>query len=366
MDVIRFHNPTAPTKMESGEIVNGLKNKLWVERYREAGEFKFVADASSKIKAALPIGAFISHVDTEELMIVENHEIAVNQDNRPEIVISGRGFETYLENRIVGMNQVFPTSDGATEYLLPLGSLWDQAVALIKDHTLAANLIDDNNAIAYLDVATSMGASSGIERSVKRGDLYKVLLDLLVISDLGIKTIRPGAGADQDVVNTKIVIHQGAGKKGRAALSADTGAIESSEYLWSNKDDKNAALVSGRWVTTFVSTAPVGYDRRVMFVDASDVDNGFTDAPVGADLDAVVLAMQARGNAAIATKNTLALTKAEFSKDAKDFVYRRDFNVGDLVTIIDDYNETTAMRITEYAEIEDENGNSGHPTLSLI
>jgi hypothetical protein len=47
------------------------------------------------------------------------------------------------------------------------------------------------------------------------------------------------------------------------------------------------------------------------------------------------------------------------------YQYRRDYNIGDLVSIDGNFGQTAVMRVIEYAEIEDENGNSGHPTLAL-
>jgi len=73
MDVFTFLNPTSPTKMEQGVFVNGLLSKMWVERYRQAGEFRFTAKASSGVREQLPLGAFISHTDTHEIMVVDNH-----------------------------------------------------------------------------------------------------------------------------------------------------------------------------------------------------------------------------------------------------------------------------------------------------
>jgi hypothetical protein len=60
------------------------------------------------------------------------------------------------------------------------------------------------------------------------------------------------------------------------------------------------------------------------------------------------------------------LTKAEVSKDTNQGAYRTDFNVGDIITVHGDYNETSVMRISEYVEIEDENGRTGYPTLTML
>jgi flagellar basal body L-ring protein FlgH len=136
--------------------------------------------------------------------------------------------------------------------------------------------------------------------------------------------------------------------------------------LWSNKKNKNAAMIFSRWVETRVVGAEAEIDRRWMLIDASDLDNQLTAAPTGAALTDIVNTMQQRGNAALSAQNDLALTKAEVSKTASKAMYRRDFDVGDIITVTGDYNESAPMQITEYVEIEDENGRSGTPTLALL
>ncbi|MET0787162.1 MAG: hypothetical protein ABWY25_10690, partial [Paenisporosarcina sp.] len=110
MDIFRFANPTNKTKMEQGILINGLKSKMWIERYRDAGEFTLTAGADFNVKSQLPIGSFISHTNTSEIMVVENHEIKDNRDRESEIVITGRSFETILESRIVRFNRSYPFS----------------------------------------------------------------------------------------------------------------------------------------------------------------------------------------------------------------------------------------------------------------
>lgn len=369
MDIFRFRNPTAPTKLEHGEIVNGIKSKTWIERYREAGEFSFLANADTGIRDSLPIGSLISHIDSTEVMMVENHEIAETRGSETEIVITGRGLETFFENRIVGSNRTFPTVDAAVDYSLAADETWDQVVTMIKDHILAANLIDDDNALDYVEVLSDVsGAGTIVAREIKRGPLYNGVLELLDVDSLGIRVIRPGPWSPLGAASPNIafLIHKGVDRSSEVMFSYETGEIESADYLWSNRKMKNAALVTGKWVETWVDTAATKYDRRVMHVDASDIDNAYTTAPTGADFTNVVNAMNQRGLDALAAQKDIALTKAEVSEHANRAIYRTDFNVGDLITVHGDYNETSTMRISEYVEIEDENGQSGHPTLTMI
>lgn len=348
-------------------LINGLTSKMWVERYDKAGECKFVAPANADMRNKLPIGSFVSHVDTTEIMIIENHEINDQADADPVLTITGRGFETFFENRIVGSNKTFPTTGEPTDYVIPGDLLGNQIVLLIADHILAINLVDDNDAIPFTEVINLIGGiGAGVDISVKRGPLYDAVLELLGVGGYGIKVIRPGPwsplGAGSP--NVAVAIHNGVNRTGQIIFSHDTGEIESADYLWSIKKNKNTAMVSGRWVETLVTTAETGYNRRMIYVDASDIDNQYEVAPTGADLTAIINAMQQRGATALANLNDVAITKAEVAKTATKAIYRRDFDVGDLITVSGDYNETSSMQVTEYVEIEDENGRSGYPTLS--
>ncbi len=41
MDIFKFINPVHPTKLDQGQLINGLKSKLWIERYRDvSNEFE--------------------------------------------------------------------------------------------------------------------------------------------------------------------------------------------------------------------------------------------------------------------------------------------------------------------------------------
>lgn len=369
MDIFRFHNPTAATRMESGEIINGIKDKMWIERYDAAGEFKFVANADVGIREKLPIGSFISHIESTEIMIVENHEISDDKEKETEIIITGRGLETFFENRIVGSNKVFPTTAAGIEYVLAPDESWNHAVDLIKEHAVTGFVADSDDAVPYMTVMTDIvTVGVNVERTLKRGSLYERLQEVLKVDNLGIKVIRPGSWSPLGSAspNFVVLIHQGVDRTAEIMFSYDTGEIEAADYLWSNKKYKNAALVTGKWVETRVDTVAAGYDRRVMYVEANDIDNAFSTAPTGVDLTNVVAAMQQRGLDALSAQVDIALTKAEVSKNTNQSAYRTDFDVGDIITIHGDYNEISSMRISEYVEIEDENGKSGYPTLSMI
>lgn len=371
MDVFRFLNPTNVDKMEQGQIINGLKTKMWVERYGPAGEFKFTADPQSNVRNLLPIGSFISHVDSTDIMIVENHEIADGVNGESDLTISGRSLLSWTENRIVGENLTAPTAWQYVYTLTSMGSL-AQVVQILRDHVDANNTFDYNDGLVNQFILSVINGATVPAKVFKSGTVYDALQDMLNAADAGIKFIRPGPWsplwAFGGIYQTyfAIYIHVGTDKSAQIMFSQDTGEIVNAQYLWSNKSLKTSAFIHGKWVRTRVDGAQTHYDRRIMEIDASDIDQQYTAAPTGTILTDVLAKMQQRGTDALAAQKSLSLTKAEIAPNITKAKYRKDFDIGDIITLKGNFNTTSKARVTEYVEIEDENGQQGYPTLSLI
>ena len=60
------------------------------------------------------------------------------------------------------------------------------------------------------------------------------------------------------------------------------------------------------------------------------------------------------------------INRVDITRNSSRALYRKDYDLGDIVTVIGSYDETTKKRITEYIESEDEHGESSYPTLSAV
>lgn len=364
MDLFKFATP-----FQTGSLIQDTTSTMWVERYRNNGEFQIVAPVSSGLRETLPVGSFISHIDTTEIMVVENHEINDSDEANTDIVVTGRSLETFLEQRVVGSNRTWPAISGETlpEYALAQNFSWHQAVKLINDHIYAPSLVDSNDALSSIQAITDiLPTGGGNYRPIKRGEVYQRLLEILEISDIGIKTIRPGTWSPfaPAALKTAIVVHRGEDRTKDVGFSYSSGEIARADYLWSNKRLKTSALVSGKWLETIVHGGATGYNRRVMYVDASDLDNAYSVAPTGSERTTILANMQTRGQQALSAKNAVSIAKAEITKNATRYLYRRDFNIGDIVAVEGNYDSSTSMRVVEYVEIEDRTGETNYPTLA--
>lgn len=344
---------------------------MWVERYTQPGEFELVGYAHLGLRKKLPIGSLISHTKTQEVMIVENHEINFDKNKMPEIKISGRSYETIFENRTLRhlWPDLYPQVTAVQDILLSSNLPEIQIQSFLNLHTtddpfLIDPFRDEDSLYWYITVDTDVtGSVAAPARSLKEGELYSTLLELLEASDLGIKNVRSFNNAQPSM---SMIIYDGNDLSSQISFSHDLGEISNAEYLWSNKYYRNAAFVKGRWVEVLVPTTAVRYYRRWLFVDGSSIDSEYDVAPAGTDLDDVIALMEQRGRDALGNQKNVALLSAEIDPNARYTNYRQDFNMGDLVTVKGAYNETSVMRVVEYVEIEDKTGSKNYPVLSIL
>lgn len=370
MDIFKFHNPVHAMRMQGGEIINGIKSKMWIERHTKEGEFSLVVPIDTGILQKLPLGSFISHIDSDDIMIVENYEINSSKDKETEVKISGRSFEVLpLEARVPGANRSYPVSDGLPDvYIAAADPAW-QIVSFIENRFVAGHLVYSDDEIPYIKVYTYAPAVPDADARYLKvgGDGLQVCQDLMTAENLGLQIIRPGAYSRASAVTpddfTAMLVHPGSDLRATVVFSYDLGEIESADYFWSIRNKKTLAVVTGKWAGVRVGTGAVNQDRRMLHVDAQNIDNLYNVAPTGSALTQIQNGMTRRGLDALKKKQGVNISNVQISKEGTRMKYRKDFIVGDIITVAGEFNTAAPFRVTEYVEIEDENGASGYPTL---
>ena len=361
LDLIKLTSTTgSPTSIDSGEIINGYSNVMWVERYSEPGEFIITAPLSSGLMEMLPLDSLISHLNTTEIMMVENHEIEQEEDEDPKLIITGRSFLAFLEHRVLGDNYASTPNYDIPEYLMASATTAQHITLLIRDHlditTHATYSLPD---FAVVNVAS--GTLTTEERTLEYETLDQVVQKLLAIDDLGIRSYRP-SGVNP---NCGFIVHNGTNKTETVRFSWRNGDLKSLKYFSTIKNKKTYVRTMGRWIQEIYEEPGDGYFRRGMTLDASDVDQQHQTMPTSTALLWGRIVMDIRAKAAIAANNGMSIIQADASPDS-NLAFRRDYKIGDLVTVEGDFGVSNIMRVTEYAETDDEkDGYSGHPTLSI-
>lgn len=363
MDFFKYDAPGSFDTMANvnAAMINGIKSARWTERYGDVGDFEFHAPLSSGLKDFLPPGTMVSHVATLELGIVENCEVHEPEDADPDVTITGRTFPSFLEFRAAGMH-LARTAGLITEYTIPAQTLTLQIESLIDRHVGPS--ADANDQVIGLNVVSHGLYGPAEDRTIARGPLLQEVLKLLPLGDLGIRTIRRNPfGGLGSASETQLDIYKGGDKSDKVVYSSRTGHLASIDYLFSNKDNYSSALVMGRYVQVAYDTG-LGITRRQLIIDGTDIDGHLDTAPSGLGLAMIQSLMTTRAQQILAKHHDINIARADVAS-TDPYEYRKDYSMGDLVTIAGNYGESVKMRVIEYVEIEDENGETGHPTFAL-
>ena len=347
---------------QPNETVNDFDSLVWVERYQVAGDFKLEVLDQISILSQLPLGTLISHTNTKEVMIVENHEFDRTANKSIKVTVSGRSFETFAEQRVtLGSEQPLEdeiTGDAIVESVGPLSS------ADVAAYLLAARLEDGtasaNDEITNLVVDTDMRDPDAVlTHTIKRGDIYTRVLELLKLGDAGLKTIRPNGA--QTTMN--LVVHDGDDLTDTVIFYAQNEDLSDAKYLWSIKNYKNYAMVAAKifalqYRQRDVGSTQTGLNRRIMYEEAPDLEGdyvaGSTDDPV-----------EARAQTVMGEKKMVALIQATISPTARP-KFKINYDVGDLVTVYGEFGASQIMRVTEHILTVDKDGMRGFPSLNIL
>lgn len=262
---------------------------------------------------------------------------------------------------------------------------------------------------------------------LKEGLLLPQLAVLLTKARAGIRTIRPSAGSNATIITVpawpledrgKIVrtwtpgitslrfdVYTGINRSNdqninpKVSFSAVQGDLDKAQYLWSTKDYKSMveALSSVGITDTYRAGAAThsGFRRRVSQIDAGTPEYP-EKPPKPADLrknatkeekEAYAEKLDNWNDRVAKWQNRVNAIKADFIADAKDdaeaeiyrtrpvamvsgevssnsqFQYRRDYNLGDVVSLEGKYGLVTDAVVSEYIRTEDTNGDIGVPGL---
>lgn len=379
MDILAFIDTPASARinqhlvMDQAAVVNKLKTKMWVERYQRPGEFKLTSHFPEETMIELPLGTFISHMNTTELMIVENHQIFERNDRPAELVVTGRSFwAPLLEDRIFGTFNAENEAIVGAPVAKPISNEGTCAdvIDYILDYEFESTKTPLNGAINNFNFRQSIERSEGptLRYQLNRVSLYQLIEELLKRANLGIKGERwkpsPSTLRRNDATLT---VHDGkdlTDSASDAMFSHIRGDIKNAEYFKSIKGEKNEAWVIGYWIDRFVGSAGIGFEKKQMSIDGKDIDQSYTTKPTGTDRTNIESEMVDRAVNNIEANNQVSIMNVEIDPGSDSRLYRVDYNIGDIVKVLGKYGVSTSLRVSEHVEIEDENGFSSYPTLS--
>lgn len=311
MDFVRLGERYTSTYVPD-KLIEGYNSLIFTERHQAPGEFELKSYDIENLIALLPEDTLVSHLETQETMMVETHEINMvgeGADAVPELTIKGRSASTILEHRWVEANygkkrrmrkKYSATSalavlmvnaiDNASGKDLTRGDTDPDTAAELNDYPWTTKDVIPN--VAITETVSTEGAARWW--SLQEGMLYPQYQKILVDADLCLRCLRPVPGnagtvvtvksalADRgDVVRTangninalRFDVYQGLDRSGTVQFSLLQGHLDKPTYLTSYKDYKSVVEVRSDHATVSDvyrsgEGGLTGWQRRTMEFDA--------------------------------------------------------------------------------------------------
>lgn len=359
MDVLRID----PDTWLPDQLIEGFSSFIWTERYLGGGEFELKTRKVNYTRNLLPQKSKIGVRDSQEVMTVENHSIDDSGEGM-ELTVTGRTFEVgILQNRTT---VVVDTGPGASNmWTYEDDDIWptDAAKALIMSQVTVCNEAPYQK-VDRVSVANLVTNHPGEQLSYKHepGPLYDEIVRLLDIENAGIRN-----QLDLDANGgLKIYIYRGVNRtvhqndRDPVIFSVSAEHMVDPKYLFTIKDYKNMAYVVGpnwqqRVYAPGVSDSIQGEDRRILFVDASQIE-------AKSSTEKKIRQAKALGLSALAKQNQRVFFDSAVSPESP-YIRGVHYNLGDRVTLVGDYGLSQTMIISEYVRTQDSSGERNLPTL---
>lgn len=375
----------------SKNVISNFKSIIWNTEYYGTGDFKIDLPATKDNLLVFndENSAYVSRSDDENIGVIETIKIK-RSCPEPSIEVSGRFIKSILDRRIVGNASVLvkDIASGKATYnlaILRAGQFVETSIRQLVGTTIVYR--EGENANPRTVRFIKLGDSSGIQLKID-SQIQSTGEDLLYFTDRILAEYGLGAKMIMDAERYFCyVVYQGADHRknnadGNKAIifSPKISNFVNTEKNRSTLNYKNVAIIGGQgegynrfyalinWdKNPETDPAHAGINRREYFIDARDQSKTYADS---SGYEAEYTDKQYHDMLVQRANNALFESRIEESysgeavPSASSYVYKKDYNVGDLVSVIDEDGELFDARVLSVTESQDkDNGYSAFPTL---
>lgn len=404
-------------------VIDAYKSMIWTQRYQELGDCELYVPATDENVALLRMGYYLARSDNDMLCKINRIELTTNAEEGNYLTVTGTDAKSILDQRIIWTTS---TCNGNVETFirrLITNALISPSIAARK-----VNFVTLAPAAGFTATATEQVSYANLGEKIREyckqyGWGYRATL-----TSAGKIQIELYAGEDRSAVvifsddyenlstsdyinscenmgNTALVGGQGEGKArilatlGTAAgedrfeqfvdsrNTAQTinyaelveeypgGSIVASGSLYNYRlarldleiiDATHKAWLQSKYSGTIVTISGKEYYRITNAVIATLETNAPMDTTTVTLTELIYHSyLLNNGVQSLAGQGEIETFQGEIIPDVT-FVYGRDYNLGDIVTVGNEYDFTTEVRISEILECMDENGYRVEPTFEYI
>jgi hypothetical protein len=335
-------------------VIDAFKSLIWTRRYYNCGDFELYIPANDSLLPYLQPDYFLIRDNDDSVMVIEKLELQTDAENGDFFIVSGRSLESILLRRI--FNRQYALSTTSVN-----GAVW----AMIQECTT----VHPPNTGTYRQIqglGVNFNPDYMIEGNVQAQFTGQTLLDAIISicqpREVGFKMTFSGT-------NLLLTLYKGG--EANVIFSPEFDNLINSKYIFDKSNLANQVYVAGegqgsarKWASVIKGTfanRPSGLALRELYVDARDIssNDGEISSPDYYNM------LSSRGNEKLAEHSVTQTFEAEVEPQTT-YQYKRDYNLGDVVTVKNEYGVTAKPRIVEIIESWDDTGYSVIPTFDAL
>jgi hypothetical protein len=332
--------------LERIAVVDDYSSLIWAKRYYEIGAIDLQIEANEKNLEIFKKGNFITRDDDDGVFRIEAIELDTSAEQTDYLIIGAYECKKILSQRIVWNQINF------------IGTVENFIRRIIRDNVTEPFMAERK--IVNFALKPARGFTERIEAQTTYDYLDEKITELCIANGYGWRvTLEDGIfyfdlykGEDRSLDQSE---------NPHVIFSPEYDNLSSSKYNFDSSEFKNTALVAGEGEGTDRKTRAIGtasgIDRFEMLVE-SNVSS------TGGDLVDYYQALVADGKSQLAER--AATTTFEGEIDPMFYQYKKDYNLGDIVTVQNEYGIRMNARIVEIAETWDDEGYTIDPIFEYM
>lgn len=344
-------------------VIDRFESLIWTERWQAYGDFELNLHSTVQSRGLLTKGKRLAILGSTRVMTIETVENKEDSEGRSILSCTGRSIEAIMTERVA--RQSNSSMDANPKWVITNSPL-DVAMH-IWTQICDIGVLGAQDKIPFLQPGTIYLPGTlpeyedAVTVEITPRSVYDAIREICEQYDLGFRLVRWGdqmelffdiyTGNDRTTQQTTLA---------PVVFSPSLDNLTNVTELSSIETYKNVANVVAKNGYRIVygpdaDETLTGFDRRVLFVDASDIE-----LAAGTALQD---ALEQRGQEQLALNRSMEAIDGEVPQNSM-FEYERDYLVGDLVEMRNSDGVTTKMRVTEQIIVSDSEGDRSYPTLN--
>lgn len=344
-------------------LIDGYKSLIWTDRYNLPGEFELYTEVSGEVLKYVTRGSYLTIKESDRTMIVQDISVESDVELGNYIKITGPSLEELIGRRIIWKQRVLNTD------------LQNGIKTLLNENIISPS--DSNRRIpnfVFQSTSDTRITDIKIDTQFTGDNLLDAINTLCVVYDIGFKLVMNKqkqfifslyAGVDRtyDQTSNPYVI-----------FSPSFENLVESNYYESSENLKTMTLIGGegegnqRYYVTYFASNDTGINRRELFTDARDLQREYTDDN-GVDHTYTTTqynsVLQERGKSKLSECTEIVTFEGQV-EPRQSFIYKKDYYLGDVVQIENEYGFRGTARISEVVASIDQGGYSIYPTFTMM